>query len=255
MGTTVRHLLLLAVVVTALLPGGAFAASASALGPDDTGGLVIHLQRQLAGLGLYRGEIDGEYGAATAQAVMAFHKHLGLERTFEWTRRDWRYLRHFERPQPLAEDQIVVDLDRQLLYLHRAGSVAIIPISSGNGELYRGRGGRLVRAATPEGTFQLYRHIDGVRRSYLGSLWRPWYFRGGYAIHGSSSVPAYPASHGCVRVPNWEADWLSGQLSLGMKITVGRGGVPVPPEIQPLGPSRIIHTPAGPTDPSGRVIS
>ena len=27
------------------------------------------------------------------------------------------------------------------------------------------------------------------------------YFIGGYAIHGYSSVPNYPASHGCLRVP------------------------------------------------------
>jgi lipoprotein-anchoring transpeptidase ErfK/SrfK len=27
------------------------------------------------------------------------------------------------------------------------------------------------------------------------------YFIGGYAIHGYPSVPYYPASHGCLRVP------------------------------------------------------
>ena len=29
------------------------------------------------------------------------------------------------------------------------------------------------------------------------------YFHGGYALHGypDSEVPAYPASHGCVRIP------------------------------------------------------
>jgi lipoprotein-anchoring transpeptidase ErfK/SrfK len=27
------------------------------------------------------------------------------------------------------------------------------------------------------------------------------YFTGGYAIHGYESVPAYNASHGCLRVP------------------------------------------------------
>jgi lipoprotein-anchoring transpeptidase ErfK/SrfK len=28
---------------------------------------------------------------------------------------------------------------------------------------------------------------------------------GGYAIHGSTSVPADPASHGCVRIPMSDA--------------------------------------------------
>jgi lipoprotein-anchoring transpeptidase ErfK/SrfK len=31
-------------------------------------------------------------------------------------------------------------------------------------------------------------------------LWRPNNLWRGYAVHGSTSVPAYPASHGCVRV-------------------------------------------------------
>jgi lipoprotein-anchoring transpeptidase ErfK/SrfK len=34
------------------------------------------------------------------------------------------------------------------------------------------------------------------------------YFTGGYAVHGNPSVPPYPASHGCVRVPMWIADWM-----------------------------------------------
>ena len=34
------------------------------------------------------------------------------------------------------------------------------------------------------------------------------YFFKGWAIHGSPSVPAYPASHGCVRISNADADWL-----------------------------------------------
>jgi lipoprotein-anchoring transpeptidase ErfK/SrfK len=34
-------------------------------------------------------------------------------------------------------------------------------------------------------------------------LLNPMYFVGGYAIHGNPSVPPYPASHGCVRVPNY----------------------------------------------------
>jgi lipoprotein-anchoring transpeptidase ErfK/SrfK len=28
-----------------------------------------------------------------------------------------------------------------------------------------------------------------------------------FAMHGYPSVPAYPASHGCVREPMWVADW------------------------------------------------
>ena len=72
----------------------------------------------------------------------------------------------------------------------------------------------------PRGDFSLYKHYDGWRISYLGGLYRPWYFSGGYAIHGSASVPPVPASHGCVRIPIWEADHLAGVLSIGLPVHV-----------------------------------
>jgi lipoprotein-anchoring transpeptidase ErfK/SrfK len=51
---------------------------------------------------------------------------------------------------------------------------------------------------------------NGMHRSTLelGDMWRPKYFNGGIAVHGSPSVPPYPASHGCVRVSNAAMNWL-----------------------------------------------
>ena len=45
--------------------------------------------------------------------------------------------------------------------------------------------------------------MNGWDTSPLGVLWNPMYFVGGYAIHGGDPVPPYPASHGCVRVPDF----------------------------------------------------
>ena len=65
---------------------------------------------------------------------------------------------------------------------------------------------------TPRGSYKIQRQINGKRISALGQLWRPKYFTGGYALHGSPSVPNYPASHGCVRLTNasinmiWDED-------------------------------------------------
>lgn len=205
-------------------------ASAGSLESGDHSNLVSHLQIQLTDAGFFRGTIDGVFGPRTAQAVMAFHKHLGLERTFAWQPDDWLHLENMEPIPHIGEPAIIADLDRQLIYYHRvSGDVAIIPISSANGEVYRGRGGRPTTARTPQGEFRLQRHIPALRVSYLGGLWKPWYFYGGYAIHGSSSVPGYPASHGCIRVPNWEADWLSADLSVGMRVSIGRSGGVEPP--------------------------
>jgi hypothetical protein len=226
-------------ILAILLMGSAtIPAGAAPIDPGMHSNLVQHLQRELAEHGFYRGQLDGEYGQMTSQAVMAFHKHLGLDRSFGWQPDDWRYLEDLEPVPYRGEPGIEVDLDRQLLYYHRGlGDIAIIPISSGNGERFVNSSGRLVTARTPEGDFRLRSHVPGLRMSYLGALWKPWYFYGGYAVHGSSSVPAHPASHGCVRIPNWEADWLSTELSIGLPISVGRsGGVEPPPLPEPSVP-------------------
>ena len=58
--------------------------------------------------------------------------------------------------------------------------------------------------------------------SDLGQIYRPKYFIGGVAIHGSQVVPAYPASHGCVRVTPAAMDmiWESELMPLGTKVVV-----------------------------------
>jgi lipoprotein-anchoring transpeptidase ErfK/SrfK len=51
-------------------------------------------------------------------------------------------------------------------------------------------------------------------------MYRPNYFYGGYAVHGMTSVPAYPASHGCVRmtVPTMDRMWSS--MWTGMPVAI-----------------------------------
>lgn len=195
------------------------------LAPGDAGPWVMRLQERLADAGFRPGPVDGVFGRGTLGAVYAFQKVHDLERDGAVGADDWEALDAAQPMElPVAEDQpdrVEVDLDRQVLYLvldHRVE--AVLPVSSGNGELYRGRGGRLVRARTPEGSYAFYRHVDGWRLSYLGGLYRPFYFRGGYAIHGSTSVPPFPASHGCVRLELHDMDWLTTQISLGMPIHV-----------------------------------
>lgn len=46
---------------------------------------------------------------------------------------------------------------------------------------------------------------------------------GGYFMHGYTSVPKYPASHGCIRLPMWGANpakWLWSWTDLGTPITI-----------------------------------
>ena len=46
------------------------------------------------------------------------------------------------------------------------------------------------------------------------------YFRGGIATHQSPDVPSYPASHGCVRLPEKEAERVYRFVDVGTPVAV-----------------------------------
>lgn len=104
--------------------------------------------------------------------------------------------------------------------LYKSGKlVRTMRVSTGNGKRYCEKG-RCGVANTPRGRFRVYNRINGWRTSYLGRLYNPLYFRGGYAIHGSGSVPNYPASHGCVRVTIGDANYLMRAVPNGASVWV-----------------------------------
>ena len=186
---------------------------------------TANLQQALKDKGFYRGPVDGNYGAMTQQAVMAFRKEIGASRSFSWSNSHWDELSNYVRPWTpfrLNEpDRVEINLTRQVMYFYKGGNLlGIFPVSSGNGQPYTNSFGTFSTANTPVGDFNITRHIRGWRISYLGSLWNPWYFKGGYAIHGSLSVPAYPASHGCVRLTMWDSDFLESYFEVGMPFHV-----------------------------------
>lgn len=135
-------------------------------------------------------------------AVYAFEKVQGLPRTGVVDARFWPALAGAHIPGPRythPANHLEVYKSRQVLYVVRGSRVAlIVPVSTA------GLPGRF----TPVGRFSIYRKVVGFDPSPLGTLYDPLYFTGGYAIHGNPSVPPYPASHGCVRVPMWVAPHL-----------------------------------------------
>ncbi len=96
-----------------------------------------------------------------------------------------------------------------------------IDSSTGSGAWYYSQG-RWAWAITPTGRFRIYWRYNGWQAGPLGSMYRPNYFYGGYALPGITSVPAYPASHGCVRmtVPTMDRMWSS--LWVGMPMAIYR---------------------------------
>ncbi|WP_370634517.1 L,D-transpeptidase family protein [Actinotalea sp. Marseille-Q4924] len=163
-------------------------------------------------MGYFIARVDGEFGAGTQQAVWALQKVAGLTRDGIVGPATSAALDAGVRPTPrtTAGRVIEIDLDRQILLAVDDGVVTrIVNASSGNGETYTAQG-RQLQAITPTGSYELVRQIDGMHESTLelGSMYRPKYFHKGWAVHGSTSVPPWPASHGCVRVSNAAMNWI-----------------------------------------------
>ena len=183
---------------------------------------VAAVQRRLTELDYYVGAIDGERGPALRSAVMAFQKVQGLGADGVVGKMTLAALKSPKPPTLKASapsNRIEVDLTKQVLYVVKGGAIVrILPVSSGNGERYTQKDGGKARALTPVGWYKIQRRIVGVREADLGTLYDPHYFYRGWAIHGSNSVPAYPASHGCVRVTRADAKWLLRNISVGMSV-------------------------------------
>ncbi|MDP3714618.1 MAG: L,D-transpeptidase family protein [Mycobacteriales bacterium] len=180
------------------------------------------VQRQLTQQRYYIAPIDGERGPALRSAVMAFQKVNGLGADGVVGKATLAALKAPKKPVLRgagSADRVEVDLTKQVLYVVKGGAVSrVLPVSSGNGETYLQKSGAKARALTPTGYFTVQRRIIGERKADLGTLYDPQYFYKGWAIHGSNSVPAYPASHGCIRVTRTDATWLLRQIGVGTQV-------------------------------------
>ncbi|MEQ8718709.1 MAG: L,D-transpeptidase family protein [Acidimicrobiales bacterium] len=189
-----------------------------ALGIGDEGETVRRLQERLAELGYWVGpETDGRFGELTEQAVMAFQKVEGLHRDGIAGAATLAALDTAQRPTAGTESTpgtvVEVDLARQVLFVVRDGSVVEIFNTS------TGSGGEWV---TRTGRFEVFREVDGTDFGPLGALYRPKYFDGGIAVHGSPEIPGFPASHGCARVHDAVMDhlWDTGALEIHTPVRV-----------------------------------
>ncbi|GAC1439946.1 MAG: hypothetical protein NVSMB55_02880 [Mycobacteriales bacterium] len=183
---------------------------------------VRAVQQQLTGLHYYAGALDGTAGPAFASAVMAFQKVQGVGADGVIGAGTLAALKAPRTPSLRGSspaDRVEVDLTRQVLYVVQAGAIArILPVSSGNGATYLQKNGREAKALSPVGYYRIERRIIGPQKADLGTLYDPQYFYRGWAIHGSDSVPAYPASHGCIRVTRADATYLLQAIGVGTSV-------------------------------------
>lgn len=184
---------------------------------------IREAQQRLSDLGYWIGKVDGVAGQRFRDCLIAFQKVEGLPRTGRLTRAGLEALRDARRPVAIQPGpfHVEIDLARQVLFIVDDDGIVsrILPVSTGNGEEFTSEDWTR-RAYTPAGKFRVQGKISGWRKSELGMLYYPSYIVGGIAIHGSKSVPSYPASHGCIRIPMYAAKDFSDMTPIGVPVIV-----------------------------------
>jgi N-acetylmuramoyl-L-alanine amidase len=193
---------------------GSATADAIPLAYGAAGREVRALLRRLKELRYHVPEEKDAFGVEAMDAVLAFEKAEGLARDGAVGEDVWAALGRARPPKPRYRKpalHIEVDKARQILMVVRDGKTkSVVSVSTG------------ASGNTPEGAFRI-RWKAPATTTWLGPaiLYRTLTFLGNeYAIHGYPSVPAYPASHGCVRVPMWVADWLYQRSPVGERVYV-----------------------------------
>jgi peptidoglycan hydrolase-like protein with peptidoglycan-binding domain len=181
-------------------------------GAGERGLKVLMLQRGLYRLG-FSVPVTGNYDWLTSNAVNAFRKTNGMGRDGYAKKSVYaKVLRGegaYKLRYPRAGKHVEFDWSRQVLVLADKGKpFRTYHTSSGT-------------PATPTvfGTYRFYLQTPGTNSK---GMVHSSYFIRGYAIHGYASVPNYPASHGCLRVPIPNAASIFGWIDIGDPIYLYR---------------------------------
>ena len=177
---------------------------------------VKALQQRLIQLGyMIHGDDDGRFGPATQNAILGFQKWERLPRTGLMDAKTNTRLDTATRPVPITQGgagkRAEILLDRQVALLINGDMVVrAISVSSGKPS-----------TPTPPGSFRVYAKISRWWSTPFRE-WLPWAlpFVGGIAFHQYPDVPAYPASHGCVRQLYSVARWTYNFAFVGMPVKV-----------------------------------
>ncbi|MGH2919847.1 MAG: L,D-transpeptidase family protein [Solirubrobacteraceae bacterium] len=188
------------------------AASARKLTVGMNGVDVRHLQERLAELSyLPRSAASGAFDQRTWHAVVAFQGWQGMPPDGVAGPRTRRELRRATRPLPSSRRAgFEIHVRAQVLLIARnRRTTRAIHISSGAG------------GGTPLGQFSVYSKVP-MSWSRKFKAWLPLaqYFNGGIALHQYGSVPAYAASHGCVRMPAEDAEVVWRASEIGTRVSV-----------------------------------
>ena len=167
------------------------------------------LEKRLRQLNYRTPQPNMHFNYRTSDPLIAFNKVQGRPRVGYVTATTWKALASPKIPKPRfswPKYHIEVDQTKQVLYRVKKGKViSIMHVSTGAGN------------ATRDGTFNFDSKLAGYSSK---RLYMPSFFDGARAIHGWPEVPTYNASHGCVRVPMWQAEWIFSKVEIGQLIRI-----------------------------------
>lgn len=212
------------------------------------------------------GTVDEVFDQSTVFAVQTLQKVMGFERNGVIGEEERLALNTFKWPAPLVTDKaeprrFEVDIEKQTGTLYVDNKIKLMTtISSGAGNYYcwvpKTGGTRICEYGdTPSGRYTFYLKYQGWQDGDLGRIYRPTYFNGGIAVHGYPQVPVQAASHGCVRIPMYIAEYFQDLVETGDPVYVVGGSngrrpvtrTPIPIDAVPA-PA---PTPTTPTPTSG----
>ena len=172
------------------------------------------VQLRLWNLGyLDAASVTGDDDYLTSQALLAFQGWEGLGRTGTVDEETQLALARSSRPRPGAAGsgrRIEIHRDRSVVLMIE-GNEVVRAVHTSTGAYGR----------TYPGSFRVYSK-SRMSWSNLFHVWMPYaaYFDGGRAMHEYPDVPAYPASHGCVRLPAGDAVRVWEFVSVGTPVRV-----------------------------------
>jgi peptidoglycan hydrolase-like protein with peptidoglycan-binding domain len=224
----------------------------SGLGYGSQGAIVAAYQQRMKDLHFDPGPVDGNFSQNTYYAVIAIQKYFGQQRTGRIDAAVQFVLEHFHYSPALPRSEpnrVEVDLDRQVITVFTNWQpILVTTTSTGSGEYFCGGADGCQYAITPAGHYHFYELDRGWKQGKLGQMWNPYFFNGGIAIHGLESVPAYPASHGCARIPMAIANYFYTLVSHGESVYVV--GTPMKAGNAYVGPIRTPATTPSSTTPT-----
>lgn len=202
---------------------------------------IAEAQRIMTKFTIPTGPVDGIWGAKTAQGICTFRQISGLPVSRgAITTNDMAKLRGYNSAYsslnkiPAASRNghgsylLATKTCQTMIYVASNKFTKVFRVSTGapgydtpvgNFMLGSTKPGWSCSTIYPEGCAW---HTEGMNAKYntkgvLYSKWGHMYNKrsisGSYMLHGSMSVPTYPASHGCVRTTVADSDWLYTNVS------------------------------------------